>query len=180
MKYLLLSASITIILASCNFGRENEIKYDVYSCVLETRFGYLSPDSGDVVLINDTIKDFENQMLELIGIVKNDDKFFTNCCEADSSFKPFILSIKKIRTDEEKMELEHLQSKTKLNINLNKQVNWQQNHHTINLSKVIFNTTKDKGIVFISDNSSGYWVFVGLSKNGWRVKHEIMHWLTIG
>jgi hypothetical protein len=96
----------------------------------------------------------------LIYSVQNNDLFFKDHCQGDSSFKNFILAVKTIKTGKEKMDLEKLKTRTKININLNKLIKPQPWHYTINFSKIVFNKVNDKAILFITDSSSGSWFLV--------------------
>ena len=178
MKYLLLSVFITSVFTSCNYDRPDEIQYDIYSSVLDKEFGHFSPNSPYIIGINDTIKDFKDELGTLIYSVQNNDLFFKEYCQEDSSFKNFILAIKTIKTDKEIMDLEKLKSKTKIHINLNRLIKPEPWHHTINFSKIVFNKAKDKAILFITGSSSGSWLLVELTNKRWTVKHEILSWIT--
>jgi hypothetical protein len=178
MKYLLLSAFISSSLASCIYDRPEEIKYDIYSSVLDQEFGHFSPGILYIIGINDTIKDFKDELGILIYSVQNNDLFFKEYCRGDSSFKNFILAIKTVNTNKEIMDLEKLKAKTKININLNKLIKSKQWHHTINFSKIIFNKVKDKAILFITGDSSGSWFLVELICKKWTIKYEILFWVT--
>ncbi|MEO6231269.1 MAG: hypothetical protein ABJB11_20120 [Ferruginibacter sp.] len=178
MKYLLLSFFIASLLTSCNYNGHKEIQYEVYSSVLDKEFRHLLPDIPYVIGINDTIKAFKDELGTLIYSVQNNDLFFKEYCQGDSSFKTFILSIKTINTNNEVMNLEKLKAKTKINIDLDKLIKPEPWHHTIKFSKIVFNKDKTKAILFITESSSGSWVFVELTNNGWSVRHEILSWIT--
>ena len=178
MKYLLLSVLITSLLTSCNYGGHEEIQYDIYSSVLDKEFGHFSPDIPYIIGINDTIRDFKDELGTLIYSVQNNELFFKEYCQGDSSFKDFILAIKTIKIDKEIMDLEKLKAKTKININLDKLIKLEPWHHTMDFSKIVFNKNKDKAILFVTGSSSGSWVFVELTNKGWTVKHEILSWIT--
>jgi hypothetical protein len=146
--------------------------------VLDNEFGHFSSDIPYIIGINDTIKDFREELGTLIYAVQNNDLFFKEYCQGDSSFKDFILAIKTIRTDKEIMDVERLKGKTNININLDKLINPKPWHHTIDFSKVVFNKNRNKGILFVIGSSSGSWFFVELTKSGWKVKHEILSWIV--
>lgn len=177
MKYLLLSAFITFFLTSCNFDERDEIQYDIYASVLDKQFGHFSPNSPYVIGINDTIKDFKDELGTLIYAVQNNDLFFKEYCEGDSSFKNFILGIKTIKTDREIMDLERLKTKTKIHINLDRLIKPEPWHHTLDLSKIVLNKSKDKAVLFITGSSSGSWLFVEFADQRWIVKHKILSWV---
>jgi hypothetical protein len=176
MRYLLLSAFIISVLTSCNNDRPKEIQYDIYSSVLEKEFGHFLPDRRYIIGVNDTIKDFKDELVTLIYSVQNNNLFFKEYCEGDSSFKNFILGIKPINTDKEIMDLEKLKSKTKIHINLNRLIKPEALHHTINFSTIVFNKGKDKAILFVIGNSSGSWVLVELINRKWTIRHDILSW----
>lgn len=177
MKYLLLLAFITSFLISCNSYRHDEIQYNIYSSVIEKEFGHFSPNSPYIIGINDTIKDFKDELGTLIYSVQNNDQFFKEYCQGDSSFKNFILAIKTIETDKEIMDIEKLKSKTKIHINLNRLIKPEPWHHTIEFSKIVFNKAKDKAILFKIGTSSGSWLLVELTDKKWIVKHKILSWV---
>ena len=86
MKHLLLTVFITSILTSCNYDRHEEIQYDIYSSVLDNKFGHFSSNIPYIIGINDTIKDFKDELGTLIYSVQNNDLFFKEFCQGDSSF----------------------------------------------------------------------------------------------
>jgi hypothetical protein len=178
MNHLLLSAFITLVLTSCNNDRHDEIQYDIYSSVLDKEFGHFLPDRQYVICVNDTIKDFKDELVTLIYSVQNNNRFFKEYCEGDSSFKNFILAIKPIKTDKEIMDLEKLKPKTKIHINLDRLIKPEALHHTINFSKIVFNKGKDKAILFVIGNSSGSWVLVELINKKWTIRHNILSWVA--
>ena len=177
MKHLLLSVCIISLLTSCNYDRHEEIEYNIYSSVLDKEFGHFSPNIPYIVGINDTIKDFKDELGTLIYSVQNNELFFKEYCQGDTSFKNFILAIKTIKTDKEIMDLEKLKAKTKIKINLDRLIKPEPWHHTIDFSKIVLNKNKDKAILFVTGSSSGSWVFVELINNRWTVKHEILSWI---
>jgi hypothetical protein len=177
MKHLLLSVFITSFFTSCNDDRHEKIQYDIYSSVLDKEFGQFPPNIPYVIGINDTIKDFKDELGTLIYSVQNNDLFFKEYCQGDSSFKSFILTIKTIKTDKEIMDVEKLKAKTRININLNKLIKPEPWHHAIIFSKIVFNKEKDKAILFITGDSSGSWFLVELIKKKWTVKHKILLWV---
>ena len=177
MKYFLISVFTISLLTSCNYERHEEIQYDIYSSVLDKQFVHFSPDISYIVGINDTIKDFKDELGTLIYSVQNNELFFKEYCKGDTSFKNFILAIKNIKTDKEIMDLEKLKTKTKIKINLDKLIKPEPWHHTIDFSKIVLNESKNKAILFVIGSSSGSWVFVELNNNRWTVKHEILSWI---
>jgi hypothetical protein len=177
MKHLLLSVFIISLLTSCNYDRHEEIQYNIYSSVLDQEFGHFSPNISYIVGINDTIKDFKDELGTLIYSVQNNELFFKEYCQGDTSFKNFILAIKTKKTDKEIMDLEKLKAKTKIKINLDRLIKPEPWHHTIDFSKIVLNKNKDKAILFVTGSSSGSWVFVELINKRWTVKHEILSWI---
>lgn len=177
MKYLLLSVFITSLLPCCKYDKNEEIQYDVYASVIDNKFRHLSSGIPYIIAINDTIKDFKNELATLIYSVENNDLFFKEYCQGDSSFKKFILAIKTIKNDKGRMDLKKLKLKTEININLAKLIKLKPWNNTIDFSKIVLNKTKDKAILFIVDSSSGSWLFVELSNKKWTVKHEILSWI---
>ena len=156
MKYLLLSVFTISLLTSCKYDSHEEIQYDIYSSVLDKKFGHFSPDIPYIVGINDTIKDFKDELGTLIYSVQNNELFFKEYCQGDTSFKNFILAIKTIKSDKEIIDLEKLKAKTQIKINLDKLIKPEPWHHTIDFSKIVFNEKKDKAILFVTGSSSGY------------------------
>ena len=75
------------------------------------------------------------------------------------------------------MDLEKLKAKTKININLDKLIEPEPWHHTIDFSKIVLNKNKDKAILFVTGSSSGSWFFVELTNKGWTVNHIILSWI---
>jgi hypothetical protein len=144
--------------------------------VLDKEFGHFLPDRPYIIGVNDTTKDFENELGTLIYSVQSNNLFFKEYCEGDSSFKNFILAIKPIKTEKEIMDLEKLKSKTKIHINLNRLIKPEALHHTINFSNIVFNKGKDKAILFVVVNSSGSWLLVELINKKWTIRHDILSW----
>ncbi len=176
MKYLI-SVFILSSLAFCNVPSEEEIQYDIYSSVLLKEFGHFSSKLEHVVSINDTIKDFKNELEELIYAVQNNELFFKVYCKGDTSFKHFILAIKTINTDKEIVDIERLKTKTTIKINLSSLIIPESWHYKLYFSKIELNNKKDKAILFVAHQSSGSWVFVELKNNRWVVKHNIISWI---
>ena len=179
MKYLLLlTVFITSLSPSCNYNRHEEIQYDIYSRVLEKKFGHFPQNVRWIIHINDSIRDFKEELETLIYSVQNNELFFKEYCNGDYSFKDFILAIKPVRTDNEIINLERFKERTKINITLDKLIKRELWHNTINFSKIVFNKNKDKAILFITGSSSGSWVFVELVNKKWVVQHEILSRIT--
>ncbi len=174
----MLSVFIISLLTSCNYDSHEEIQYDIYSSVFDKEFGHFSPDIPYIVGINDTIKDFKDELGTLIYSGQNNELFFKEYCQGDTSFKNFILAIKTIKSDKEIIDLEKLKAKTQIKINLDKLIKPEPWHHTIDFSKNVFDEKKDKAILFVTGSSSGSWVFVELTNKKWTVKHEILSWIT--
>ena len=155
-----------------------DLKYDIYSSVIDEEFGHFKSNIPYTIGINDTIENFKEELGTLIYSVVNNDSFFISHCGGDTSFKNFILTIKTVDTSKEVMEIEKLKQRTKVNINLDKLIESENWHHKIDLSKIVLNKAKDKAILYITENSSGSWCFVQLINKKWTVTQKILTWVA--
>ncbi len=176
MKYFLVLVFIASLLASCNYSRYKETEYDIYSSVLDKKFGHLTSNTLYTIGIDDTLRGFKNELETVIYSIQNNDQFFNEYCEGDSSFKKFLLNIKIINSDKEIVDFKKLISKTKIKVKINKLLKIEPLQDRIHFSKIILNSAKNKGALFISGNSSGTFILVELTNKGWAIKHEIQLW----
>ncbi len=176
MKYLLLSVFLVSLLSSCKYDSTKEIQYEIYSNILDKEFGHFPQEITFIVGVNDSVKDFKDELETLIYSIQNNNHFFKEYCQEDTAFKNFLLAIKTIDTQKEIMNLHKLRSKIKIKINLERLIKSESLHHTINFSKILFNKNQDKAILFVTKSSSGSWVFVELINKKWTVKHDILSW----
>lgn len=179
MKQIIFFASILLLLG-CKVKKDENLIFDVYSVVVDNSFSKSSiiPDSMFLVL-NDSISDFKNELGELIYAVENNSSFFDEYFHGDTSFKSFILGIRRVDIRVLPMKPDKIKSTRNFIITTTKKFNAASDFYsTLFLSNVVFNEQLDKAILFVSGNGSGSWVFLSLKQNVWIFENKITSWVV--
>lgn len=171
---------ILVFLLSCSSKKNEDIKYQVYSAVIENYFqkSKLRVDSVFIAL-NDSIFDFANEMGILIYSVQNNSTFFDEYFKADTSFKSFILGVTKVDSKVVPFLIDKLNVSHNFVVTINKRFKTPDSPYIfIHFSNVVFSKEFDKAILFVSGGGSGSWYFLKHDKNSWHVVNIITSWVT--
>ncbi len=179
MKQIIFFASI-LFLFGCEAKKNENLIFDVYSVVVDNSFSKSSTTSDSIfIVLNDSISDFKNELGELIYSVENNSSFFDEYFHGDTSFKSFILGIKRVDSRVLPMKPDKIKSTRNFIITTTKKFHAASElYSTLYLSNVVFNEQLDKAIMFVSGNSSGSWVFLSFKKHVWIFENRITLWLV--
>ena len=179
MKRIILFIVIAF-LSSCTTKRSEDLKYKIYSTVIDNYFNKSKLTSDSIfIVLNDSIADFRNEMGELIYSVENNDSFFVEYCKGDTSFKSFILSVKSVDSKVVPLLSDKIKSKPNFIIKTKREFKKIDLPYSyIHFSNVVFNKEFDKAILFVSGGGSGSWYFLRYNKDGWTIDNKIMSWVV--
>lgn len=179
MKHIFLFIVVTI-LSGCSTKRNEDLKYKIYSVVIDNYFNKSKLTSDSVfIVLNDSIADFRNEMGELIYSVENNSSFFDEYFRGDTSFKSFILSVKTVDSRVIPLLPEKIKSKPNFVIETKNEFKRPDLPYSfIHFSNVVFNKEFNKVILFVSGGGSGSWYFLRYNKDGWIIENTIMSWIV--